>query len=47
MENFPTEFLQFLFENTLVEIKSGHHYMVIYPIESLHLMSKYFPQKVK
>jgi hypothetical protein len=25
MENFPTEFLQFLDENTLVEIKSGNH----------------------
>ena len=25
MENFPSEFLQFLDENTLVEIKSGHH----------------------
>ena len=25
MENFPTEFLQFLDENTLVEIKSGKH----------------------
>ena len=25
MENFPSEFLQFLDENTLVEIKSGNH----------------------
>ena len=25
MENFPIEFLQFLDENTLVEIKSGNH----------------------